>query len=79
MNITASAAMKFMNAWQNKILSNKSVKTIICPPFTALYPISSVIEKISFELGAQNVYHEDGIQQVLSPQLQLLVWQLGQF
>ena len=59
MNITASAAMKFMDAWQNKNLSNKSVKTIICPPFTALYPISSFIEKISFELGAQNVYHED--------------------
>ena len=59
MNITVSAAMKFIDAWQNKDLSNKSVKTIICPPFTALYPIASFIEKISFELGAQNVYHED--------------------
>jgi triosephosphate isomerase len=36
------------------------VETVVCPPFTGLYPVSIVIEneKTAIELGAQDVYWE---------------------
>src|SRR5205085_1052211 len=37
------------------------VEVVICPPFTALRPIQTLIDidRLSFQLGAQNVHWED--------------------
>ena len=37
------------------------VEVVICPPFTALRSVETLIDsdKLPYGLGAQNVYHED--------------------
>ena len=44
-------------AKQNNIPENATV--IICPVFTALFPISEVLKGTKINLGAQNMYFED--------------------
>ncbi len=34
-------------------------EVLICPPFTALKPVSEVVSNTSIQLGAQNCYYED--------------------
>lgn len=36
-----------------------TTKVIICPPFTALYPIHEVLKGSKIKLGAQNMYFEE--------------------
>ncbi len=39
-----------------KVLNLRSVKLILCPPFTSLFSISEILRKTSIGLGAQNMH-----------------------
>lgn len=34
-------------------------EVLICPPFTALYPLAPLVENSAIKLGGQNMYHAD--------------------
>jgi len=60
MNKTASEAVRL--AKQIKVLVADDVKgteVVLCPPFTALYPVAEVIKGSGIQLGAQDVFWED--------------------
>ncbi len=37
----------------------KNVDIVICPPFTALFPVNKIIKSTIIELGAQNMFYEE--------------------
>ncbi len=37
----------------------RSVDVVLCPPFTALYPVGEVLQGSGLQLGAQNMHFED--------------------
>ncbi len=60
MNKTASEAVRL--AKQIKVLvadEVKGIEVVLCPPFTALYPVAEVIKGSGIQLGAQDVFWED--------------------
>ena len=60
MNKTASEAVRL--AKQVKVLVTdelKRVEVVLCPPFTALYPVAEVIKGSGIQLGAQDVFWAD--------------------
>lgn len=60
MNKTASEAVRL--AKQVKVLvadDVKGVEVVLCPPFTALYPVGEVIKGSGIQLGAQDLFWED--------------------
>lgn len=58
MNFTLSNAESFIQNWENKSLTNASVKTVICPSFTELSKVGQMLNGSGTELGAQNVSEE---------------------
>jgi triosephosphate isomerase len=48
---------KEMVAKQNSIPESATV--VICPTFTALFPVSEILKRTKINLGAQNMYFED--------------------
>jgi len=58
MNKTASEAIQFYNALVTEIGDPADCEVLICPPFTALYPLGRMIRKSNapIKLGAQNLY-----------------------
>lgn len=60
MNKTASEAVRL--AKQVKVLVSDELKraeVVLCPPFTALYPVAEVIKGSGIQLGAQDVFWAD--------------------
>lgn len=60
MHKTASEAVRL--AKQVKVLVSddvRGVEVVLCPPFTALYPVGEVIRGSGIQLGAQDLFWED--------------------
>jgi len=56
LNKTVDESLKFVNELNNKLEFKESVKVLIFPPFTSLYPVSKIAGDIS--IGAQNFFNE---------------------
>jgi triosephosphate isomerase (TIM) len=55
---TAAEALALVNALKAELLAVKDVEVVICPPFTALYAVSTILQDSNIQLGAQNVHWE---------------------
>jgi triosephosphate isomerase len=55
---TAAEALALVNALKAELLVVKDVEVVICPPFTALYAVSTILQDSNIQLGAQNVHWE---------------------
>jgi triosephosphate isomerase (TIM) len=58
MHKTAAEALVLVNALKAELLAVKDVEVVICPPFTALYAVSTILQDSNIQLGAQNVHWE---------------------
>lgn len=56
MNKTIKEAISFIKELKQRC--NTKNEIVICPPFTALYPISQEIKNTEIKLGAQNMHYE---------------------
>ncbi len=52
-------AIDFVNALRKKIGVLEDREVVIAPPFTALYPVQSLVEDTQIRLAAQNCYWQD--------------------
>ena len=59
MNKTVPEAAAFARELKLKTLAFNNVDIIICPPYTALVPVSEIIKDSKVKLGAQNSHWED--------------------
>jgi triosephosphate isomerase len=55
---TAAEALALVNALKREVETVKDVEIVVCPPFTALYAVSTIIQSSNIQLGAQNVHWE---------------------
>ena len=55
---TAAEALALVNALKAELLAVKDVEVVICPPFTALYAVSTILQDSNIQLGAQNMHWE---------------------
>jgi triosephosphate isomerase len=55
---TAGEALALVNALKDEVEDIKNVEIVVCPPFTALYAVSTIIQGTNLKLGAQNVHWE---------------------
>ncbi|MGC8871119.1 MAG: triose-phosphate isomerase [Brevinematia bacterium] len=59
MNKTVSEGVELAKALVENVKDVSDRDILICPPFTALYPIYQVIKGTNIKLGAQDVFYED--------------------
>ena len=57
MNKTVEESIDFIKELDDKIEANKRVRVLIFPPFTSIYSISNLSDKI--KIGSQNIFYED--------------------
>src|SRR5947208_2774479 len=55
---TAAEALALVNALKREIAGIEGVEVVVCPPFTALYAVSTILLDSDIKLGAQNVHWE---------------------
>jgi triosephosphate isomerase len=57
---TTAASLALVNALKKELVgvSGSNVETVVCPPFTALYAVSTILQDSAVALGAQNVHWE---------------------
>jgi len=55
---TAAEALALVKALQQEVAHVVNVETVVCPPFTALYAVSTILLGSNVKLGAQNVHWE---------------------
>jgi triosephosphate isomerase (TIM) len=57
---TAAEALALVNALKKELVgvNASDVETVVCPPFTALYAVSTILQGSGVALGAQNVHWE---------------------
>ena len=57
---TAAEALALVNALKKELVGVNAadVETVVCPPFTALYAVSTILQGSGVVLGAQNVHWE---------------------
>ncbi|HUJ11296.1 MAG TPA: triose-phosphate isomerase [Verrucomicrobiae bacterium] len=57
---TAAASLALVNALKKELVgvNASDVETVVCPPFTALYAVSTILQDSAIALGAQNVHWE---------------------
>jgi triosephosphate isomerase (TIM) len=55
---TAAEAVALVNALKREVDGVKDVEVVVCPPFTALAAVSSILQDSKIKLGAQNVHWE---------------------
>lgn len=57
---TAAEALGLVNGLKSELVGvrDADVETVICPPFTALYAVSTLLQDSNIQLGAQNVHWE---------------------
>ncbi|MEO0239275.1 MAG: triose-phosphate isomerase [candidate division WOR-3 bacterium] len=59
MHMTHTDAVSFIKRLQEELAKiNTSYEVVVIPPFTSLFPVSTVIDKGILKLGAQNVFYE---------------------
>jgi triosephosphate isomerase len=58
MNKTIGEAISFIKEFK-KLVKGVEKEILICPPFTALSPVSAELKSSEIKLGAQNLYFED--------------------
>jgi len=59
MNTTPKEGRNLIMEVTSEIEKVSNVKIIVCPPFTSLATISSILDKANIETGAQNIHFED--------------------
>jgi len=57
MNKTVEESIDFIKELDGKIEANERVRILIFPPFTSIYSISNLSDKI--KIGSQNIFYED--------------------
>ena len=57
---TAAASLALVNALKKELVgvNASDVEVVVCPPFTALYAVSTILQDSVMALGAQNVHWE---------------------
>jgi triosephosphate isomerase len=57
---TAAESLALVNALKKELVgvNASDVETVVCPPFTALYAVSTILQDSGIALGAQNVHWE---------------------
>ncbi len=55
---TAADALALISALKREIAGIEGVEVVVCPPFTALYAVSTILQDSDIKLGAQNVHWE---------------------
>ena len=55
---TAAEALALVNALEQEVAHVTNVEIVVCPPFTALYAVSTILQSSNVKLGAQNVHWE---------------------
>lgn len=58
MNKTAKEAAQFMIELRDKV-KDASCEVVICPPFTSLAQVLTLVEDTNIEVGAQNMHYEE--------------------
>lgn len=58
MHKNVQQSVEFVQQLADKV-ANTSVEVVVCPPFTALYPVAEAIKGTNIALGAQNVHWEE--------------------
>ena len=58
MNLTVAYARHMVSEMVPGLQSISSVDRVVCPPFTALLAVSSLLEGTDIQLGAQNLFWE---------------------
>jgi triosephosphate isomerase len=59
MHMTHTDAVSFVKRLQEELAKiSTSYEIVVIPPFTSLFPVSTVIDKGILKLGAQNVFYE---------------------
>ncbi|HOK54470.1 MAG TPA: triose-phosphate isomerase [Armatimonadota bacterium] len=58
MHKTVLEAVELVNALVDKLENVKGVETVVCPPFTALWPVRQALADTNIQLGAQNIFWE---------------------
>ncbi|ACV64628.1 triosephosphate isomerase [Desulfofarcimen acetoxidans DSM 771] len=59
MHKTVAEAVDFCVKLRETVLTVSGVEVLVCPPFTALSPVSAVIKDSEIKLGAQNMHWEE--------------------
>lgn len=59
MNKTVGEAVELARGLVENVKDISDRDVLICPPFTALYPVYQVIKGTNVKLGAQDVFYED--------------------
>jgi len=59
MNKTPTESITFVKDLLERTKNYNDRDILICPPFTSLYPISTVLKNTFLFLGAQNVFYEE--------------------
>jgi triosephosphate isomerase len=57
---TAAESLALVNALKKELVgvNPSDVETVVCPPFTALYAVGTILQDSGIALGAQNVHWE---------------------
>lgn len=59
MNLAPHQASLLVNRLDQKILADRNVRVVLCPPFIDLYPLAKDLDTKKFRLGSQNLHHLD--------------------
>lgn len=59
MNKTVSEAIDLVKELREKLPKNCEKEVVVCPPFTALYPVVEILKDTNIAVGAQNMYFEE--------------------
>lgn len=59
MNKTAAEARELVNSMSARLREISGVEKVLCPPFTSLMAVSTMLEGTDIGLGAQNMYWEE--------------------
>jgi triosephosphate isomerase len=58
MYMTAAEALTLVKALEREVEGLSDAEIVVCPPFTALYAVSTLLQDSNIKLGAQNVHWE---------------------
>jgi triosephosphate isomerase len=56
---TVSESLETVKKLYNKVKNISTIEIAVCPPFTALKPVSEFLKQTNIKLGAQNLFWED--------------------
>ncbi len=56
MNLLVSDALSLVEELKRLLADQDSVETVVCPPYTALYPVGQAIDGSAIALGGQDCY-----------------------